>query len=161
MASVSKEILIEAGPDEVWAVVRDFATCPSRMAPGFVVDTRLEGPDVRVVTFATGAVAHERFVAVDDEARRTVFSIIGGTAQPAHDNASMQVFAEGRGTRFVWIHDVLPDELAPPFGAAMEHGLNVFKRVIEASRRPAATSAVDAAARLDDPQRVAPDTSPA
>lgn len=137
MASVRKEVLIEASPEEVWAVVRDFATCPPRMAPGFVVDTRLEEPDVRVVTFSTGAVARERFVAVDEEARRTVFSIIGGTAQPAHDNASMQVFAEGRGSRFVWIHDVLPDELGPPLAAGMEHGLNVFKRDIESNRRPA------------------------
>jgi carbon monoxide dehydrogenase subunit G len=133
MATVRKDILIEAPPEEIWSVVRDFATCPQRMAPGFVVDVELDGPDVRIVTFATGAVARERFVALDDDARRTVFSIVGGTARPVHDNASMQVLAEGAATRFVWIHDVLPDELAPRFGAAMERGLHVFKQVMEAS----------------------------
>ena len=132
MATVTKDILINARPDAVWAIIRDFATCPIRMAPGFVVDTRLEAPDLRVVTFATGAVARERLIGVDDAARRMAYSVVGGTAEPAHDNASMQVYAAQSGTRFVWIHDVLPDELASGFGAAMEHGLAVFKATMEA-----------------------------
>jgi hypothetical protein len=44
----------------------------------------------------------------------------------------MQVFAEEPGrSRFVWIHDVLPDELAPQLAAAMEQGLKVVKRTFE------------------------------
>ena len=72
-------------------------------------------------------------MALDEAARRTVFSIVGGTATPVHDNASMQVYADAAGTRFVWIHDVLPDDLAPVFAAAMEHGLAVFERTMEQS----------------------------
>lgn len=55
--------------------------------------------------------------------------------QPAHDNASMQVFPHGEGhSRFVWIHDVQPDDLAVPMGAAMRHGLTIFKQTMETRR---------------------------
>ena len=130
MASISKEIVIEAGADEVWKVIGDFATGPSRMAPGFVVDTRTED-DCRIVTFANGAVARERRVSVDDDARRIVYSVVGGTAQPVHDNAAMQVVADGERCRLVWTRDVLPDELAAPMAEAMSHGLGVIKQTLD------------------------------
>lgn len=131
MASVRKEILIEAGAADVWAVIGDFAAGPLRMAPGFVIDTRLEG-DTRVVTFADGTVARERLVGRDDEARRIAYSVVGDTVRPAHDNSSMQVFADGEFlSRFVWIHDVLPDNLATPIGTAMEQGLSLIKQTLE------------------------------
>ncbi|MEV5832176.1 hypothetical protein [Nocardia sp. NPDC052112] len=40
--------------------------------------------------------------------------------------------------RFVWIHDTLPYELADTFGAAMEHGPQVFEQTVEnaVSTRP-------------------------
>ncbi|WP_173525464.1 SRPBCC family protein [Nonomuraea antri] len=90
-----------------------------RMAPGFVTDSRLHEPDVRIVTFVDGTMVRERLVALDDEPRRLVCSVIDGTMQPSHDNASMQVVPHGDGrSRFVWIHDVQPDELTGPMGAA-------------------------------------------
>lgn len=76
----------------------------------------------------------ERLIALDDEPRRLVFSVIGGTLQPEHDNASMQVVPHGDGgSRFVWIHDVRPDDLAIPMGAGMDHGLSIFKQTVESS----------------------------
>jgi carbon monoxide dehydrogenase subunit G len=135
MASVQREIRIDVPPDRVWALLSDFQSAPVRMAPGFVTDSTPDGPDVRVVTFASGAVARERFVAYDEMTRRTVFSIIGGTVAPVHDNACMQVLDDGPdGCRFVWIHDVLPDDLAPRLGAAMDQGLAVLKRTAEQLR---------------------------
>ncbi len=134
MASVQKEIIIEADAGDVWAVVGDFVGGPVRMGPGFVTDSRLAEPDVRVVTFDNGWVLHERLITRDDEARRLVFSVVGGTMQPTHDNASMQVFADGAGrSRFVWIHDVRPDDLAPLMGAGMDRGLRVLKETLESS----------------------------
>lgn len=131
MASIIKEIIIESSVDEVWDVIRDFSAGPSRMAPGFVVETRVE-TDSRIVTFADGTVARERFVALNDEARRIVYSVVGEALRPAHNNASMQVFALGDDhSRLVWIHDVLPDDLAPSLDAAMEQGLNVIKHTLE------------------------------
>ncbi|MGH3715408.1 MAG: hypothetical protein ACRDT4_18375 [Micromonosporaceae bacterium] len=40
------------------------------------------------------------------------------------------MYADGTGTRLVWIHDVLPEELAAPIGAAMEYGLSVIQRAL-------------------------------
>jgi hypothetical protein len=132
MASVQKEIIIDAAPADVWAIIGDFTDGPVRMAPGLVTGSRLDEPDVRVVTFADGTVARERLVALDDETRRLVFSVVGGTMQPTHDNASMQVVPHGDGrSRFVWIHDVQPDDLTIPMGAVMDHGLRIFKQTVE------------------------------
>lgn len=132
MASVSKDITIERSADEVWEVIGDFATGPSRMAPGHVVDTRVEA-DTRVVTFSDGVVARERFVALDHENRRIVYAVVGDSLQPTHDNASMHVRADGEDRcRLVWIHDVLPDDLAPVLDAAMTHGAAVIKQAFEA-----------------------------
>lgn len=76
--------------------------------------------------------ARERLVAVDDQERRIVYAVMGDTMRPAHDNASMQVYADGENrSRFVWIHDVLPDDLATPLRAAMEQGGEVIKRTLE------------------------------
>jgi hypothetical protein len=103
----------------------------------FVTDSRLDEPDVRVVTFADGTVLRERLIALDDELRRLVYSAIGDTMQPAHDNASMQVVPHGDGrSRFVWIHDVRPDELTIPMAAGMDHGLNIFKQALESTKHP-------------------------
>ncbi|WP_433597967.1 hypothetical protein ACQPXH_19465 [Nocardia sp. CA-135953] len=45
----------------------------------------------------------------------------------------MQVFPHADGSRFVWIHDALPYDLADAFGAAMEHGLQVFEQSVATS----------------------------
>src|SRR5882762_30789 len=39
MASIRKEIVIEASPKRVWDAVRDVGAVHERLAPGFVVDT--------------------------------------------------------------------------------------------------------------------------
>jgi hypothetical protein len=83
-----------------------------RLVPGFALDARLDGAD-RIVTFFNGAVLRERLVDLDDEARRLVWSIVDGPY--TQHNASTQVVADGQGgTRFVWIADLLPNELAGP-----------------------------------------------
>ncbi|WP_069160030.1 SRPBCC family protein [Nocardia altamirensis] len=133
MASVKKELVLDASSEDIWAIIRDFAAGPVRMAPGYAVDSKLDGPDIRVVDFAGGAVARERLVTIDDDARRFVYSIVGGSVTPAHNNASMQVFPHGDGqSRFVWIHDVLPDELAAPLAAGMDAGLRAFEQTRKA-----------------------------
>ena len=93
MASIRKEILIDASPEDVWAAVRDWGALHERLVPGFVIDTRLDGED-RMVTFANGTVLRERLVDLDHETRRLVWSIVDGPY--THHNASAQVFARGR-----------------------------------------------------------------
>src|SRR3954467_2842952 len=104
MASIYKDIIIDAHPDEVWDALRDFGAVHTRLAPGFVTDTRLDG-DARIVTFANGSVAREVLVDCDDKKRRLVYAI--KNERLTQHSASAQVFAEGENrTRFVWIADV-------------------------------------------------------
>ena len=128
MASIRKEVFIEAAPELVWDAVRDVGALHTRLAPGFVTDTRLEG-DARIVTFASGLVARERIVDVNDAERRLVWSVV--ESQPTHHNGALQVFAEGKGSRAVWIADLLPHELAPAIAAMMEQGLAAMKKAME------------------------------
>jgi hypothetical protein len=58
MAAIHKEILLDASPAAVCDVVRDIGAIHTRFAPGFVVDTAMDGDD-RIVTFANGFVARE------------------------------------------------------------------------------------------------------
>ncbi|MVU80463.1 SRPBCC family protein [Nocardia sp. ET3-3] len=132
MASISREILIDAAPAQVWALVADFAEGPVRMAPGLVTGSTDLGEGLREVSFAHGTVVRERLITLDHEARRFVYSVIGGTATPLHDNAVMHVLPHGdNGTRFVWSRDILPEAMAAPFAATMDQALIVIKKTIE------------------------------
>lgn len=129
MASIHKEILIEACPDEVWDALADVGAIHTRLAPGFVTDTRLED-GVRVVTFGNGMVVSERLIDVDPVSRRVAWSATGGML--THHNASAQVFAEGPSrTRFVWIADLLPNEAAPAISQMIDAGLGAIRRHLE------------------------------
>jgi len=133
MATIIKEILIDARPDEVWDAVRDFGEVHRRLAPGFVTECRLDG-DARVVTFFNGLKAREPLVGIDEKARRLAYAAVGG--RTTHYNASVQVFAEGKDlTRFVWTIDLLPNDLAAPVGAMVEQGAATIKRTLENAAR--------------------------
>jgi Polyketide cyclase / dehydrase and lipid transport len=111
MASIHKDIPIDAHPDEVWDAVRDFGAVHQRLAPGFVTDARLDG-DARIVTFHNGTVARELKVDCDDARRRLVYAVISERVK--HYSASVQVIADGEAsTRMIWIVDVLPSEIEP------------------------------------------------
>ena len=133
MASIHREIEIEASVESIWAAIRDVGAPHTRLAPGFVVDTRLE-EGARIVTFGNGMVVRELIVDVDDEARRVAWSAVGGSM--THHNASAQVFPETAGRcRFVWIADLLPNEVAPAIAAMIEQGIAVIKQTLERTER--------------------------
>ncbi|MFI1234630.1 SRPBCC family protein [Nocardia salmonicida] len=132
MASVHREFLVDATPDEVWDVLRDFGAVHERLAPGFVTDTRLDA-DTRTVTFADGTVVAERLVDLDPVSRRVAYTVVGGSLHPSHHHAWMQAVPEAGGrTRFIWHTDVLPDALAAPIAESMEHGATVIRSALEA-----------------------------
>jgi hypothetical protein len=118
MTSIHKDIPIDAGPDDVWAAVRDFGAVHRRLAPGFVIDARLDG-EARIVTFHNGTVARELMVDCDDARRRLVYAVISERVN--HYNASVQVVADGEiRARMIWIVDVLPDDIAPHIAGQMD-----------------------------------------
>jgi hypothetical protein len=129
MASIHKEIMLSASPAAVWDVVRDIGAVHTRFAPGFVVDTVMDGDD-RIVTFGNGFVAREVIVEVDEPRRRLAYSV--RSERITHHNASFQVLAEGKGSRLVWIADVLPAAAAETVGAMMEDGIQAAKRSLDA-----------------------------
>jgi hypothetical protein len=131
MASIRTEFLIAAHPEDIWAAVRDFGAVHQRLAPGFVTEARLDR-DTRIVTFFSGAEAREQLIDIDDEARRLVYSIVESPLGLTHHNASAQVFsAGGRRSRFVWLADLLPDDLGATVSGLMEQGAGAMKRHLE------------------------------
>jgi len=132
MASIHREIVIEADVEQVWSALRDVGAIHTRLAPGFVTDVKLE-EGARVVTFGNGMTARELIVDLDDDKRRLAWSVVGG--RMTHHNASAQVFAEGPSrTRFVWIADLLPHELGPTVAGMIEQGLQVMKQNFERAK---------------------------
>ncbi len=130
MASIHRQIEVNARPETIWDAVRDVGAVHERLAPGFVVDTRME-EGARVVTFANGQVARELIVAVDDTARRLVWAVVG-SPRLTHHNASLQIFPEGEGrSRIVWIADLLPNEVAGYIQGMIEQGMGVMKQTLE------------------------------
>ena len=134
MASIRKEIRLEAAPETVWNAICDVGSVHRRLAPSFVADCRLEDAGAsRVVTFANGLIARELIVDIDDGARRLVWAVVEG--RPKHHNASLQVFAEGSGgSRIVWIADLLPNDLAQPVAGMMEQGMRAMKETLEGGK---------------------------
>jgi hypothetical protein len=129
MASIRKEISTKASADEVWSALRDIGALHTRLVPGFVTHTRLE-PGERIVTFANGMVVREPIVDIDHEARRLVWSAIGGPL--THYNASAQVLVGPSGqTRVVWIADLLPNEAASAIEAMMDQGMVAMKVALD------------------------------
>lgn len=128
MASVTKSAILDATPAAVWDVIADFGAVHSRFAPGFVTDTRIVEPGVRLVTFADGASVRERLIGKDPERRRMAYAIEG---RFAHHSAAFEALpAEGGRTRLVWTADVLPEEAGAVLDQRMGDGMTAIVRTL-------------------------------
>jgi Polyketide cyclase / dehydrase and lipid transport len=134
VASIRQEISIHAEPDQVWDALKDWGHLHERLARGFVLDTRLDGDD-RIVTFSSGAVVREVLIDLDEAGRRLVWTIVDGPY--LHHNGSAQVLGDGDGhARFIWVTDLLPNELAEPTGQMMKQGLRAIKATLDGAQEP-------------------------
>lgn len=134
MATIHVERIIEASADFVWDRLRDFGALHIRVAPGFILNTVVEG-DIRTLTFEGGLVLRERLIAIDDVRRRLVYSILAD--QFEHHNASNAVVAEGESRcRFLWVVDFLPDGPEDRIEAMMNAGADAIKAAMEAAVTP-------------------------
>jgi hypothetical protein len=132
MASLRKEVHIDAPLARAWEALRDVGALHTRLAPGFVTDTRMDG-NARIVTFGNGKVVREEIVGVDDTRRRVAWAILEAPFQ--HYSGVAWVEPQVGGTRFVWTVDLLPDEFAGQVEAMMNAGIQVIKKTLE-SRQP-------------------------
>jgi hypothetical protein len=130
MGTIRSELKTRAPASEVWSAIRDIGAVHTRLAPGFVTDTKLE-PGARVVTFFNGMVIREPIVTIDDEAQRLVWSAEGGWT--THYNASLQVSARADGgATVVWTADFLPDDVKAQLSKALEAGTRAMKQTLDA-----------------------------
>ena len=132
MASIHKDIPINAPVHEVWDAVRDFGALHTRLVPGFVLDTRLDG-NARIVSFANGIVARELLVDCDDTRRRLVYAAI--SERLTQHSAAVQVAADGENhCRLLWTVDVLPHDIAPYINGQMDLAASAMQRAFEKVR---------------------------
>jgi Polyketide cyclase / dehydrase and lipid transport len=132
VATVIRKAAIEAPAEHSWAALRDFGALHERLAVGFVTSTTMVSDRDREVTFFTGAVARERLIGIDDEAMRLAYSVVEGPMGATHHNASAQIVPDGPDRcTFVWITDVLPDELGDRTAGLMDAGLRAMKSALE------------------------------
>jgi carbon monoxide dehydrogenase subunit G len=118
MAAGAVDVIVDAGPDAVWAKVGDFGGI-GEFLPG--IDTfRLEG-DVRIIGMF-GMEIKERLVSRDDATRSLTYSVIEGVPIESH-SATLTVEPEGDGSKVTWAYDVEPAEMAPIFGDTYKAGL--------------------------------------
>ena len=138
MASITQEIITSLRPEAAWDAVRDVGALHTRLVVGFVLDTLLE-PGARIVTFKNGMVVKEPLVAIDEQARRVVWSAV--VPSLAHYNASLQVFdLDGERSRVVWMADFLPDDAQTWIAGMIGDGMAAMKATLDGQSIPRARS---------------------
>ena len=130
MATIRKEMHLAAPIERVWQALADFQHVHTRLAPGFVVDSRPDGDSARVITFSNGSVVKETLVTLDEARHRLVYFV--SSERISHHNASAELMAEDSAhCRFVWTTDVLPNDIAPYIDAQMDLGAKAMKAALE------------------------------
>ncbi len=132
MATIRKEIVIEANADQVWDAVSDIGAVHQRFVPGYTLDTQLDGND-RILYFPHGGVVRERIVSIDAETYRFSYAVVEGSNPPLiHHHASFQVFAKDENESIlVWITDFLPNHTEPEMRIRIDRASQVIKQTIE------------------------------
>jgi len=129
MASIQKEFDVGSPAHDVWDAVRDFDAVHTRLAPGFVTNAVMDG-DSRLVTFSNGTSARELLVDCDDAKRRLVYAVISERIK--QHSASVQILENDDGrSKFIWIVDVLPNEIAPYISEQMDLSVAAMKKKLE------------------------------
>jgi Polyketide cyclase / dehydrase and lipid transport len=128
MASIRKEITVRASVEQAWGAMRDIGALHTRLVPGFVTDTQLDG-DARIVTFANGSKVRERIVTNDDQARRLVWTATGELLSHHNGTAQIEEGVDG-GARVIWTADFLPDAATPAVDDLMQHGMSVMQTTL-------------------------------
>jgi len=134
MASIIRQFGLAAPPAVVWDAVADFGALHTRLVPGFVTATAVDG-DVRTVTFGNGMVVRERLVGMDPARRRLAYTnALDGVE---HHAASVIVEDAPGGSRVTWITDVLPDAFETPIAEMMDAGAASMQRTFASAPTPA------------------------
>ena len=134
MASIRKEVHVDAPVSRVWEALRDVGALHQRLVPGFVTDTRMDG-SARIVTFGNGMVVREEIVGIDESRHRLAWAVLDEPFRHYSGVAWVEPDTDG-GSHFVWTADLLPDELAQQVEEMMTAGIGVLKQTLERTGRP-------------------------
>lgn len=127
MATVRREVRIDAPADEVWAMLGDPAAIP-KWFPG-IVDATVDGK-TRVITTASGLPIPEEIVTLDPLLRRFQYRVQLPVVR-SH-LGTIDVFDLGDGTSLVsYGTDAEPDTFALVIGGATGPALEQLKRLLE------------------------------
>ena len=126
MASIHKDIPIDADPDDVWAAVRDFGNVHSGWRRA---SCSTRGSTARRAS-SPSPTARSRASYWSIATRRG-----GGWSMPIservkHYSASVQVLADGDTSRLIWIVDVLPNDIAPYISGQMDQAALAMQKTL-------------------------------
>lgn len=130
MASVRREVIIDAAPDAVWARIGD----PGAIVGWFpgMVDVQIDGTS-RTITTATGIPLPEEIVTNDPILRRFQYRVVAPFLQ--HHLGTIDVFDLGGDRCLVsYATDCVPDAMALIIGGATGNALKELKRQQESRR---------------------------
>jgi carbon monoxide dehydrogenase subunit G len=128
MADGKAEVSIDASPDEVWKLIRDFGTLDEWM-PG-VESCTLDG-DVRTIGMM-GIEIKEQLRTLDDDKRVLAYSVVESPMGPdLQHTATLTVTPEGNGSHVTWAVEVTPDEMLAMFLPVYEGSIGEIKKKVE------------------------------
>ena len=128
MADGQTEVSIDASPDEVWKLVREFGTLDEWM-PG-IESCTVEG-DVRTLSMM-GMEIKEQLRTLDDDKRSIAYSVIKLPLEGLDSHtATITVEPEGNGSKVTWHVDVKPDEMLGMFLPVYEGSIGEIKKKVE------------------------------
>jgi hypothetical protein len=129
MASIRKEVLIDAGVEHAWDALRRVGEPHTLFRP--VLASAELHDDVRTVRFANGMIVRERILDVDEAHRRVAYAVVDPQGMTYH-HASMQLDPAGPGRcTFVWITDFLPAEASAVLQPLIDQGADALERNLE------------------------------
>ena len=124
---------IAAPPEQVWAVAGD----PDRIGEWFppVIESEMDGDDVRRVTMGNGAKLVERITRRDDASWTYAYSVIEGIPGLTRHEAVITVEGAPGGSRVRWSQDAESDQEGYDAEArlrkVMQQGLESLRDMLE------------------------------
>ena len=108
MATIRKEMNLKVPLGKVWNALADFQHVHTRLAPGFVVDSKPDGDNARIIKFANGSMVKETLVTLDEERHRLVYVVVCIYIDAAHQLHELAGLRLAMTTHFV---NVFADEM--------------------------------------------------
>lgn len=126
MATIELSADYDCVPAELWQIIGD----PSRAdwVPS-VSSCRYDG-DCRTLVMAGAGELVERIYSLDPVTMRIEYGVVKAPVEMALHRASMQLFAQGPGTRLAWRTDVEPEAYAAFIRDGMEAGIDGLRRAV-------------------------------